>query len=81
MLLEPSMKNASRCTLKNWTSLPPTIVFAPIISRSVGVVFFPPNSNSIAGEGTSTRNFSSSGVLEKIASPMPKGSSRGSALG
>ena len=54
---------------------------APIIRRSVGVVFLPKKSNSIGGDGRSSRIVSRNGVREKIASPMPKGSSRGSAFG
>ena len=47
----------------------------------MGVVFLPKKSNSTGGDGRSRLIVSRSGVFEKIASPMPKGSSRTSALG
>ena len=81
VLLEPSMKNASRCVLRSRTSRPPIRVRAPMRSRSVGVVFRPMNSNSSGGEGRSRRVHSSSSVRDRIASPIPNGNSRASARG
>jgi hypothetical protein len=59
-------------------SRPAQCVRAPIRIRSVGVLVFPLHANSTGGDGSSTRAIWSSGVRERIAKPMPNGSSRGS---
>ena len=77
-LLELSVKTASRCGLNRLGSRPAQCVRAPIRIRSVGVLVFPLHANSTGGDRSSTRAIWSSGVRERIAKPMPNGSSRGS---